>query len=315
MSKQFIRLLVMLLGITLLDFIFFELAQSSNTLIPVSPLEYLSSYQQFLFQMFQGDFGTIHPSNEAILQQFFIKLPASLELIIPSILIAWLVGVPLAVMAVKKPLGWVDRIVQFLGSLIYSLPVFWWGLILLIIFSTGLEWFPVGGRLDYIYDIQTQTGSALIDTLLSTQSYANEAFFDALSRTFLPILTLAMLPTAYITLQIRSHLEETLQYDYMKSAKARGMSHSRIIWLHGLPNAIQPVLNSMSLQFSMLITSTIIVEFIYSWPGLGHWFLVLVQRQDYLALRGALMLIASAILLANTVTDILKYWSNPRLQR
>ncbi len=315
MLKQIVRLILMLWGITVLAFVFFEVAQTTLPSEDQTGFTHFENYQIFMSSMLEGDFGTLHQGGEPVLTEFFHKLPASTELIFTAIIIAWLVGLPLALLAVKKPMGITDRTIQLIGTTIYSLPVFWWGIILLIMFATGLEWFPVGGRLDYIYAIETVTGSALIDTLLSSKVYAQEAFWDAVYRMVLPVTTLAMLPTAYVTLQIRAGMEEILQHDYMKSAKARGMSIRRILWLHGLPNAVQPVLNSMSMQFSMLVTSTIIVEFIFSWPGIGHWFLILIQRQDYDALRGALILIASMILLLNTTTDVLRYWSNPRLRR
>ncbi len=313
--RKLLKFVVMLLGISFLAYTFTEFAKSNSEILAIHQIDFFEGYQNFLVNMFKGDFGLLQHNHEAVVDSFFNKLSASAELMLPAIIIAWALGAPLAIWAVQKPQSIGDKLVQILGVSSYSLPVFWLGMILLILFSTGLEWLPVGGRLDYIYEIEAVTGFMLIDTILSDNGYALEAFFDALQHLILPLLTLSFLPLGYIALQLRAGMEDVHHEAFIQAARSRGLSKQRILWMHSLPNAIQPVIAVMSLQFSMLVTSLIIVESLYSWPGVGHWFLLLIQQQDFNALRGALLLIATIILLLNMATDLLLYLVSPRLRR
>ncbi|HFB65726.1 MAG TPA: ABC transporter permease subunit [Aeromonadales bacterium] len=315
--RQFSRFAMMLFGVSILAFGFTEFAYiRHSSFAQTSTLwQHILNYFHFLSELFHGNFGITQHNAAPVLSTFIHKLPASIELIIPAIIIAWLVGVPLATWAEKKPGGYIDRAVQTISVAFYSLPVFWLGLILMMVFATGFELFPVGGRIDYIYDITPVTGFALIDTLLSDKPYAFEAFIDVIHHLILPIITLSLLPLSYVILQLKAGMETIHHSEFIMAARSRGMSNTRLLWVHSLPNAIQPVIASMSLQFSVLITSTIIVEYLFSWPGIGHWFLILVQQQDFIALRGALMLIATVILIANIATDLLRYLTNPKLRR
>ncbi len=315
--RQLSRFIMMLFGVSLLAFGFTEFAYTrhSSFVQTATFWEHLQHYYHFLTELFHGDFGITRHSAMPVLSTFLHKLPASIELIIPAIIIAWLIGIPLAIWAEKKPGSYRNRTIQFASISLYSLPVFWLGLILIMVFATGFEWLPVGGRIDYIYAIHPVTGFALIDTLLSDQPYAFEAFVDVIRHLVLPITTLCLIPLSYVILQLKAGMETIHHSAFIMAARSRGMSATRLLWVHSLPNAIQPLIASMSLQFSVLVTSTIIVEYLFSWPGIGHWFLLLVQQQDFIALRGALMLIASVILLANIATDVLRYLTNPKLRR
>ena len=311
--RKIFRFMFTLFGISLLAFTFTELAKTSPT--AAEQVSYLSNLQDFYVNMFQGDFGLIQHSHESVKDIFFTKLSASAELLLPAIFFAWLFGAPVAIWAVQKPQSVGDKIIQILGVSTYSLPVFWLGMILILLFATGLEWLPVGGRLDYIYVVEPVTGFMLIDTLLSTSEYAYEAFFDALRHLMLPLTTLTFVPLGYVALQLRAGMEDVHNEEFIMAARSRGLSNRRILWMHSLPNAIQPVIAAMSLQFSMLVTSLIIVESLYSWPGVGHWFLLLIKQQDFIALRGALILIATFILLLNVTTEIMRYLASPKLRR
>ncbi len=310
--RKIFRFIITLLGISLLAFTFTEVAKSNSL---GTDFSYFEELKIFYMNMLNGDFGIILHNHESVKDTFFVKLTASAELLLPSIFFAWLLGAPVAIWAVQKPQSLGDKLIQVLGVSTYSLPVFWLGMILILVFATGLEWLPVGGRIDYIYEIQSITGFMLIDTLLSSSPYSYEAFIDAVDHLILPMITLTFLPLGYVALQLRAGMEDVHHEEFIMAARSRGLSNRRILWMHSLPNAIQPVIASMSLQFSMLITSLIIVESLFSWPGVGHWFLLLIKQQDFEALRGALLLIATIILVLNVATEILRYLVTPKLRR
>jgi len=315
--KKLAFFFLLMVGVSVTAFIFsnYALNHAHNTVHSQTFWNESLQYFRFILELFQGHFGVVRHDGSAVLETFLLKLPASLELIIPAILLAWVLGTFLAINAILRPGGHVDSMTQILGDAMNSIPVFWLGLILLMIFATGLELFPVSGRLDYIYEIKPVTGFMLIDTLLSSKSYSGEAFFNALNHLILPVMTLTIIPLSYVNLQLRNGMKEIHSSAYIRAARSRGMSRSRLIWRHSFPNAIKPVLDGMSLQFSVLITSTIIIEYLFSWPGIGHWFLLLIKQQDFLALRGVVILIAVIILIANIATDLLNYLTNPKLRR
>jgi dipeptide transport system permease protein len=171
----------------------------------------------------------------------------------------------------------------------FSMPIFWWGLLLIIFFSGILGWTPVSGRISLLYFFPNVTGFMLIDSLLSGQK---GAFTSALSHLILPSVVLATIPLAVIARQTRSAMLEVMGEDYVRTARAKGMPPSRVIGVHALRNAMIPVITTIGLQIGVLMAGAILTETIFSWPGIGKWMIDSIARRDYPVVQSGLLLIA-----------------------
>ncbi len=193
----------------------------------------------------------------------------------------------------------------------YSMPIFWSGLMMIILFSGILQWTPVSGRISVLYWIEPVTGFLLIDTLLSGEK---GAFASAVSHLILPSVVLATIPLAVIARQTRSAMLEVLNEDYVRTARAKGLSPFRVIGLHALRNALIPVVTVIGLQVGALFAGAILTETIFSWPGIGKWLVNSIFRRDYPSVQGGLLLIASVVMLVNLFVDLLYGLINPRIR-
>jgi dipeptide transport system permease protein len=193
----------------------------------------------------------------------------------------------------------------------YSMPIFWWGLLLMILFSGILQWTPVSGRISLMYYFPPVTGFMLIDSLLSGQK---GAFMSALSHLALPSIVLATIPLAVIARQTRSAMLEVLSEDYIRTARAKGLSPLRVVGLHALRNALIPVITTIGLQIGVMLAGAILTETIFSWPGIGKWMVDSVFRRDYPVIQGGLLLIAGIIMVVNLIVDLLYGLINPRIR-
>ncbi|NDW07091.1 ABC transporter permease subunit [Jiella pacifica] len=268
-------------------------------------------YLSYLWGLLQGDFGTSIVTKRGVLSEFFTLFPATLELSFCAILIAVFLGVPAGVFAAVKRGSWFDQSVMGAALVGYSMPIFWWGLLLIILFSGVLQWTPVSGRISLLYYFPQATGFMLIDSLMSDQK---GAFLSALSHLILPSIVLATIPLAVIARQTRSAMLEVLGEDYVRTAKAKGLSRGRVVGVHALRNALIPVVTTIGLQVGVLMAGAILTESIFSWPGIGKWMVDSVFRRDYPVVQGGLLLIAMIIMFVNLVVDILYGVINPRVR-
>jgi dipeptide transport system permease protein len=193
----------------------------------------------------------------------------------------------------------------------YSMPIFWWGLLLIIFFSGILGWTPVSGRISLLYYFEPVTGFMLIDSLLSGQ---DGAFASAISHLILPAIVLGTIPLAVIARQTRSAMLEVLSEDYVRTARAKGLGPQRVIGLHALRNALIPVITVIGLQVGVLFAGAILTETIFSWPGIGKWMVDSIFRRDYSAVQGGLLLIAAIVMLVNLGVDLLYGLINPQIR-
>ncbi|WP_153677245.1 ABC transporter permease subunit, partial [Pseudomonas aeruginosa] len=193
----------------------------------------------------------------------------------------------------------------------YSMPIFWWGLILIMLFSVSLGWTPVSGRLDLLYDIEPKTGFMLIDTLLSDEQ---GSFLDAVRHLILPAIVLGTIPLAVIARMTRSAMLEVLREDYVRTARAKGLSPARVVFVHALRNALIPVLTVFGLQVGTLLAGAVLTETIFSWPGIGKWLIDAISRRDYPVVQNGILLVATLVILVNFVVDILYGLANPRIR-
>lgn len=268
-------------------------------------------YLSFLGNLAHGDLGHSLISSNPVLDEFLSLFPATLELGFCAMLLAVALGIPLGVIAGIKRGSIIDHTVMGTSLTGYSMPIFWWGLLLIILFSGILGWTPVSGRLSSNYWIETPTGFMLIDTLLSGEP---GAFVDALRHLILPTIVLATIPLAVIARMTRSSILEVLGEDYIRTARAKGLSPWRIIAIHALRNAMIPVTTVIGLQIGLLFSGAILTETIFSWPGIGKWLIDAVGRRDYPSLQGGILLIALIVMVVNLIVDLLYGLINPRIR-
>ncbi len=268
-------------------------------------------YGNYLVELFSGDFGTSIITKQPVLEEFFVLFPATMELSFVAMLLAVFCGLPAGMIAATKRGSAFDHTVMTSALAGYSMPIFWWGLLLIIFFSGILGWTPVSGRISLLYYFEPVTGFMLIDSLLSGQE---GAFKSAVSHLILPAIVLGTIPLAVIARQTRSAMLEVLSEDYVRTAKAKGLGPSRVIGLHALRNAMIPVITVIGLQIGVLFAGAILTETIFSWPGIGKWMVDSIFRRDYPSVQGGLLLIAAIVMIVNLVVDLLYGLINPQIR-
>ncbi len=268
-------------------------------------------YLNYLGDLLQGDFGTSFVTKKPVLTEFLTLFPATLELSIVAIMLAIVLGVPAGIFAAVKRGSFFDQGIMGVALIGYSMPIFWWGLLLIIFFSGTLGWTPVSGRISLMYFFPPVTGFMLIDSLLSGQK---GAFVSAASHLVLPVIVLATIPLAVIARQTRSAMLEVLGEDYVRTARAKGLPPRRVIGLHALRNALIPVITVIGLSVGTLLAGAILTETIFSWPGIGKWMVDSIFRRDYQVIQGGLVLIAGIVMIINLIVDLLYGLINPRIR-
>ncbi|WP_138468639.1 ABC transporter permease subunit [Poseidonocella sp. HB161398] len=272
---------------------------------------FLVQYLDFLGRLFHGDLGTSLVTKKPVLGEFLALFPATVELAVCAILIATLVGVPVGVIAAIKRGSLFDQI-SMTGALVgFSMPIFWWGLLLIIFFSGTLGWTPVSGRISLLYYFDNVTGFMLIDSLLSGQE---GAFASAVSHLILPSVVLATIPLAVIARQTRSAMLEVMGEDYVRTARAKGLTQRRVVSVHALRNAMIPVITTIGLQVGVLMAGAILTETIFSWPGIGKWMIDSISRRDYPVVQSGLLMIAAIVMIVNLIVDLTYGLINPRIR-
>jgi dipeptide transport system permease protein len=328
--KKLIQFSTLFLGITLLSFSLIRMVPGDPALLMLgerggSPEEYArinenlglnkslpTQYFIFIKNIASGDLGTSIVSKQPVWKEFKARFPATFELGLFSLFFAILFGIPLGILAAlnrNKPLDYGIMGVSLMG---YSMPIFWWGLVLILIFSVSLGLTPVSGRISIMYDIEPITGFLLIDSFLSNEGFP--AFIDALKHLILPAIVLGTIPLAVIVRMTRSSMLEVLGESYIETATAKGLSRKKIVFVHALRNALIPVVTVIGLMFGSIITGAILTETIFSWPGIGKWMVASVTSRDYPVIQSGILLIATFIVIINSGVDFLYHWINPRMR-
>lgn len=328
--KRIIGLIPTFIGISLVAFLLIRLVPGDPVMLLLgergaSPEVYQEMkknmgldrplYQQyfsFVSHALQGDFGQSIISKRSVWVEFWDRFPATLELGIAGMIFAITLGIPLGVIAALKRNSFFDYF--FMGSALvgYSMPIFWWGLILILIFSVHLGVAPVSGRISIMYEVPVKTGFLLIDSWLSPEGF--EAFTSSLKHLFLPAIALGTIPLAITARMTRSSMLEVLGEDYIRTARAIGLTSKRIIVYHALRNALIPIITIVGLMFGSVITGAILTETIFSWPGIGKWMVASISARDYPVIQAGILFIATMVISVNTIVDILCAWANPRLR-
>ncbi len=269
-------------------------------------------YTDYLWGVMHGDLGESFVTKKPVWDEFFSLFPATLELSLCAMIFAVMLGLPAGVIAAVNRGKFFDRLLMSSALVGYSMPIFWWALLLIIVFSGNLGWTPVSGRIDLIYWFDDVTGFMLIDSLLSGQA---GAFKSAVRHLILPTIVLGTIPLAVIARQTRSAMLEVLGEDYIRTARAKGLSPARINGLHALRNALIPVITVIGLSVGTLLAGAILTETIFSWPGIGKWMVDSIFRRDYPVVQGGLLLIATIVMIVNLIVDVLYGVINPKIRK
>ena len=278
-----------------------------------------AQYFDYLTQLLHGNFGNSFSTQATVWSEFKTLFPATLELAICAMLLATVFGILAGVIAAVKRGSLFDHGVMALALTGFSMPIFWWGLILIMLLSgpTGIG-LPVSGMLELTYDVPPVTGFSLIDAWLaqSADPQLNAgAFMDAVKHLILPAVVLGTIPLAVIARMTRSAVLEVLREDYVRTARAKGLSPRRVVFVHVLRNALIPVLTVLGLQIGTLLGGAVLTETIFSWPGIGKWLIDAIFRRDYPVVQNGILLVASLVILVNFMVDILYGVANPRIRR
>ena len=272
-------------------------------------------WQQFLSYcnaLLHGDFGTSLATNQKVLTEFAALFPATIELSLAGMLFAVLLGLPAGTIAAARRGTVFDQTLMGLSVTGYSMPIFWWGLLLIMFVAERWGLTPVSGRIDLIkHYFEPVTGFMVIDAWLSGQAGAVK---DALHHLVLPAIVLGTIPLAVIARMTRSAMLEVLGEDYVRTARAKGLPAWRVIGLHALRNALIPVITIIGLQVGTLMAGAVLTETIFSWPGVGKWLIESISRRDYPALQGGVMLISSVVIGVNLLVDLTYGLINPRIR-
>ena len=317
------------IGITLVAFLFIRLLPGDPVILMagergVSPERHAELMAQFGFDqplwkqyvdyvagLLHGNFGYSFSTKKPVLSEFMARFPATLELAFCAIVLATVLGVAAGILAAVRRGSWIDQLTMGTALVGYSMPIFWWALLLIILFSTKLGWTPVSGRISLTQFFPPVTGFMLIDSLLAGKP---AAFWSAVHHLILPTIVLATIPLAVIARQTRSAMLEVLGEVYIMTAKSKGLAPRRVVWLHALRNALIPVVTTIGLQVSVLMGGAILTETIFSWPGIGKWMIDSISRRDYQVVQGGLLLIAAVVMIVNLTVDLLYGLINPRVR-
>ena len=267
-------------------------------------------YGMFLKRLMKGDLGETIWTRQKVWIEVKQRFPATIELSIAAMLISSVLGVILGIISATKQYSLFDYL-SMLGALVgVSMPIFWLGLVLMLIFSLNLGWFPMSGRLSVGIDLDPITNFYILDALL-TKNWP--AFKDALWHLTLPAFTLSTIPLAIVARMTRSSMLEVLRQDYIKTARAKGLSPGIVVMKHALRNALIPVITVIGLMFGILMAGAILTETIFAWPGVGKWLYDAVLQRDYMVIQGGTLFVAAIFVIINLVVDILYAVINPKI--
>jgi peptide/nickel transport system permease protein len=327
--ERLLQLPIVLLGVSLIVFLMI-------TLTPGDPVEIMLADQRvteeqvaalradlgldrplaeryfiFLGNALTGDFGLSFFHRRPVFDVITERLPATIELTLVALLVSVAVAVPLGVIAAVRRDSWLDRALTALSLAGVSLPGFWFGILLIMLFAVQLGWFPVGGRLPFGAEVLRITGFLLIDTLAAGRP---DAFLRVLSHLALPAITLGLPGAALLARVIRSSMVEVLASDYVLFAEAKGLPRRRVLFLHALKNALIPAVTVLAIETGQLLGGSMIVETVFGWPGLGRVVVESIFARNYPLVQAAVLLYATIYVLVNFCADLLYAALNPKVR-
>ncbi len=267
-------------------------------------------YGMFLSRLLKGDLGETIWTRQKVWTEVKQRFPATIELSLVALFISCFAGMILGIISATKQYSLFDY-ASMIGALAgVSMPIFWLGLVFMLIFSLNLGWLPLSGRLSIGVDLEVITNFYILDAVLTGNW---PAFKDAVWHIIMPAVTLSTIPTAIVARMTRSAMLDVLRQDYIKTAKAKGLSQLKVIFKHALRNAMIPVVTTIGLQFGVLLGGAILTETIFAWPGVGKWMYDAVMQRDYMVIQGGTLFIAGLFVVINLCVDVLYAVINPRI--
>ena len=272
-------------------------------------------YWIYLKRIVRLDFGKSIKTGQKVIDEIKARYPCTLELSFVAIILSTVFGILAGVISATKQYSAVDY-ATMAGALVgVSMPVFWLALVLIMIFSIGLGWFPTGGRINIRYFFQPITNFFILDGFIYLFKTGDPKYIlSAVKHLILPAIALGTIPLAIIARVTRSSMLEVLRQDYIRTARAKGISENRVIFKHALKNALLPVITVVGLQFGTLLAGALLTETIFALPGIGRWIYQALQARDYPAVQGGVLIISSTFVLINLVVDILYAVVNPKIK-
>ncbi len=264
----------------------------------------------FLSDAARGDLGYSYIRNKPVVDLLAERLPATIEMTIGALIVSLVIGLPIGIISAIRQNSVVDRLSMAGAFLGISMPGFWLGIILILFFAVRLQWLPSDGRLSYDVHLQQVTGMFVLDSLLTGNG---AALWDSLKHLLLPSITLGAGVAAIVARVLRSTMLEVLRSDYIRLARAKGASEWVVIMKHCLRNALIPTVTVVGLQIGVLLGGNMIVETVFSWPGLGRLVVDAIFNRDFPLIQGAVMVYAFTFVLVNLVVDVLYTYLNPRI--
>ena len=268
-------------------------------------------YLLYVRKVVHGDLGVSIVRGDPVATDLWRRFPATVELAGAAMILATVIGVPLGVVCAVRRNSLIDSLARVGALTGVSMPIFWLGLVLAWIFGVQLGLLPTGFRLDSESTFKPVTNFVILDALVQRQW---AVLGDALRHLILPAVALATIPLAVITRMTRASLLEELTRDYIRTARAKGLSQLAVIVRHGLGNALLPVLTVIGLQTGRLLAGAILTETIFSWPGIGLWVYESIESRDYAIVQGATLFIAVIVVVVNLATDLLYAVVDPRIK-
>lgn len=273
---------------------------------------WLEQFGIYVLNLARGDLGQSLSTGSAVLEELGRRLPASLELTLGALLLAGGIAIPLGVLAATRPDSWIDHLCRVIVTAGVSLPTFFTGLFLIYVFYYLLGWAPSPlGRLDFLYIPPPQvTGFYLVDSLWARDV---EVFWGALTQLLLPVSTLAIFALAPLARMTRASMLQVLSSDFIRTARASGLTPHQVLYTYAFRNAMLPVLTTLGMVFSFLLGANVLVEKVFAWPGIGSFAIEALVASDYAAVQGFVLCMAILFVLLNLCIDVLYTLIDPRI--
>ncbi|MDA0147841.1 ABC transporter permease [Vibrio sp. LaRot3] len=284
---------------------------------PTSPWllqDYWQGWSHYLGELMQLNFG-VNKHGVPIIDELKSVFPATLELCLIAFVLSLLIGIPIGTVAGMKQGKWLDTIISFTSMSGYSAPLFWVALLMIMVFSLHYQVFPVAGRYDLLYQIDHITGFAIIDAFFAKGEYRAHALQSVIDHLILPCLVLALAPTTQVIGLMRASVSEVMSKNYIRAARIKGLATHEIVTEHVLRNAIPPIIPKIGVQLSSMLTLAIVTESIFNWPGIGRWLLDALSNQDYVAIQAGVIVVATLVLTANILSDLIGAMINPLVRK
>jgi peptide/nickel transport system permease protein len=325
--KRLLMLIPVLLGVSILSFSLIQMApgdpartiageHASPQVLSAIREKYgldepaIVQYWIWLRQVLRGDMGRSIVSNERVIKEILHRFPNTVELAFFSMFIAVIVGASAGIVSASRQYSSLDYATMGVALFGVSMPVFWLGIMLMMIFGVFLKWLPIGGRIDTLIPFHRITGLYLLDSILT---WNGKALVSSLRYLILPSVALATIPMATIARVTRSSMLEVLRQDFIRTERAKGLSERMVIYKHAARNALLPGVTVIGLNFGLLLAGAILTETIFAWPGIGRYVVNAVGMRDYPAVQGCVLFFAFTFVIVNLITDLLYVLIDPRI--